>query len=44
MVGLFAFLVLLISVSAAEGDEGESIIWVVAGIFYMCYLRRVKVH
>lgn len=43
VVGLFAFLILQISVSATERVEGEGIICV-AGVSYMCYLRKVKVH
>lgn len=39
---ILAFLILLISVSATEGDEEESIICV-ADITYMCYLRKGKV-
>lgn len=42
-MGFSAFLILLISVSAPEGEEGESFVCV-AGISFMCYLRKGKIH
>lgn len=42
-MGFSAFLILLISVSAPEGEERESFVCV-AGISFMCYLRKGKVH